>query len=335
MNKKVLVTGGAGFIGAHLVNDLIKKNYKVLIIDNLKTIGGIPYINPKSIFIKGDILNHKVLKKIENWKPQIIYHLAAQSGGESAYDNPKYDFMSNGFGTFLLSKLAKKIKVKHLIYTSSVAVYGTKKKIKKMTENTQINPDSIYGISKYTGEMFINQIFNKANTKTTIFRIFNTYGPGEDLNYLKKGMVSIYCSYVWRNKPIIVKGSLKRFRNYQYIDDVVNILIKTISNKKLNRNEVFNLTTGKVTKVRELLYLIQRTAKKKLTIVESKGTEGDSFGYDASNDYLKSKFNDVKFTSLEEGLKKYFDWIDKLPKVKNLKNYHPLLLINKIKKIKR
>ena len=100
MNKKVLVTGGAGFIGAHLVNELIKKNYKVLIIDNLKTIGGIPYINPKSIFIKGDILNHKVLKKIENWKPQIIYHLAAQSGGESAYDNPKYDFMSNGFGTF-------------------------------------------------------------------------------------------------------------------------------------------------------------------------------------------------------------------------------------------
>ena len=128
---------------------------------------------------------------------------------------------------------------------------------------------------------------------------------------------------------------MKRFRNYQYIDDVVNILIKTISNKKLNRNEVFNLTTGQVPKVRELLSLIQRTAKKKLTIVESKGTEGDSFGYDASNDYLKSKFNDVKFTSLEEGLKKYFDWIDKLPKVKNLKNYHPLLLINKIKKIKR
>lgn len=77
-------------------------------------------------------------------------------------------------------------------------------------------------------------------------------------------MVSIYCSYVWRNKPIIVKGSLKRFRNHQYIDDVVNILIKTISNKKLNKNEVFNLTTGKVTKVRELLNLIQRTAKKKI-----------------------------------------------------------------------
>ena len=71
MKKKVLVTGGAGFIGAHLVNGLIK-NYKVLNIDNLKTIGGIAYINPKSLFIKGDILNQKVLK-IENWKPEIIF----------------------------------------------------------------------------------------------------------------------------------------------------------------------------------------------------------------------------------------------------------------------
>ena len=325
MTKKILVTGGAGFIGAHLVNELIKKKNKVLFIDNLKTIGGIPYINPKGIFIKGDILDEKILKKIEIWKPEIIYHLAAQSGGESAYDNPKYDFISNGYGTFLLTKLAKKIKVKHFIYSSSVAVYGSKK-TKKMTENTDINPDSIYGISKYTGEMFIKQILGKTKIKTTIFRIFNTYGPGENLNYLKKGMVSIYCSYVWKNKPILVKGSLKRFRNYQYIDDVIKILIKTISNKRLKKNEIFNLTTGKVTQVSDLIYLILKTANKKLKIIQKKGTEGDSFGYDASNKYLISKFRNIKFTPLKKGLELYFKWTNSLPQNKNLKNYHPFFI---------
>ena len=100
--KKILVTGGAGFIGAHLVHKLLKKNFQVMVVDSLKTIGGIPFINPKSYFIKGDILDEKILSKIKKWKPQIIYHLAAQSGGESAYDDPKFDYLTNGYGTFLL-----------------------------------------------------------------------------------------------------------------------------------------------------------------------------------------------------------------------------------------
>ena len=93
---KILVTGGAGFIGAHLTNQLIKKKHKVLVVDNLTTIGGIKFIHKKCTFIKGDLLDEKTLKKIKSWKPKIIFHTAAQSAGESAYDNPKYDFLSNG-----------------------------------------------------------------------------------------------------------------------------------------------------------------------------------------------------------------------------------------------
>ena len=328
--KKILVTGGAGFIGAHLVQKLIDKRFKVMVVDSLKTIGGIPYINPKSFFVKGDILDDRVLKKIKKWKPEIIYHLAAQSGGESAYDNPKFDYLTNGYGTYLLSILAEEINVKHFIYSSSVAVYGSNAK-KKISENSKIKPDSIYGISKYVGEMFIEQILYKSNVKTLIFRIFNTYGPGENLNFLKKGMVSIYCSYVWRNKPIIVKGSLKRFRNYQYIDDVVNILAKSIFYNKLKKNEVFNLTTGKAIRVSKLIKSILKINKKPRhkVIVKKRGTAGDSFGFDASNKYIKKKFADYKFTSLNDGLNKYFKWINKVPKIKNLNNFHPLKNKNK------
>ena len=95
--KKILVTGGAGFIGSYLVNKLIKKNYDVMVVDHLKTIGGIPYIHPRCFFVKGDILMPETLAKIKKWKPEIIYHLAAQSAGESAYDNPKFDYLVNGY----------------------------------------------------------------------------------------------------------------------------------------------------------------------------------------------------------------------------------------------
>ncbi len=326
---KILVTGGAGFIGAHLVKKLIDLKHKVLVVDKLKVIGGIPFIHPKCKFLKGDILDKRTLDLIKKWKPQIIYHIAAQSGGESAYDDPKNDYLSNGYGTYLLSLLAKELKVKKFIYTSSVAVYGSNLQ-KKINEKTKINPDSIYGISKYAGEMFINQILKNTNIQTLIFRVFNTYGPGENLNYLKKGMVSIYCSYLWRNKPILVKGSLNRFRNYQYIDDIINILILSLKNKRLNKNEIINLTTGKAEKVKNLLKKILKiNNKKKYKVLETKGTPGDSFGYDASNTYLKSKFKNYTFIPLEKGLKLYFQWINKVPKIKNLKKYHPFVMTKK------
>ena len=95
-----------------------------------------------------------------------------------------------------IALLAKNINCKYFIYSSSVAVYGSNNS--KITEKSKINPDSIYGISKYAGEMFVKQILKNTDVKVRIFRIFNTFGPGENLNNLKKGMVSIYLSYLWK-----------------------------------------------------------------------------------------------------------------------------------------
>ena len=119
---------------------------------------------------------------------------------------------------------------------------------KKLLKNLK-KPDSIYGISKYAGEMFIRH-FQTQLLKN--IQVFVTYGL-ENLNYLKKGMVSIYCSYVWKKKPIIVKGSLNRFRNYQFIYDVVNILTLSLKNKQLNKNEIINLSNGEYTTVKNLI----------------------------------------------------------------------------------
>ena len=320
---KILITGGAGFIGAHLTNKLSKsKKNKILVVDLLKSKGGIPYLNPRNKFIKGDITNKNVLKKIEKWKPEIIYHLAAQSGSEGAYDNPKEDLLTNALGTYLLGNLAKKIRCKKFIYTSTVAVYGNNKKY--ISEKSDIRPDSIYGVSKYAGELFLKQLLSNTKVKTYIFRLFNTYGPGENLNNLKKGMVSIFCSYVWQNKPIIVKGSLNRFRNFTYIDDCAEILAKSLNNSKLKNFEIFNLASEKKITVKELvkkIIKVKNLEKYKVKVI--KGTLGDSFGFDAKNSYLKKRFSKVKFTNIESGLKQYFKWIDKIPKKVNLKKHHP------------
>jgi len=325
--KKILVTGGAGFIGAHLVQGLINLKHKVMVVDNLKTIGGITYINPNCLFVKGNILEGRTLKKIEKWRPNIIFHLAAQSGGESAYDDPKNDYLTNGYGTYLISLLSKKIKVELFVYTSSVAVYGSSKN--KIYEKSKINPDSIYGISKFVGEMFIRQILYPTDVKTVIFRVFNTFGPGENLNFLKKGMVSIYSSYLWKNKPLLIKGSLNRFRNFNYIDDCVNILLKTINNKNLKKNEIVNLTSSKLIKIKDLIKILLNINKKKnyKIIVKSK-TKGDSFGYNGSNLYLKKKFNNYNFMTLKQSVIKYFEWIKKIPISSNLKKYHPFKKID-------
>lgn len=321
--SKILVTGGVGFIGAYLVKKLLEKKHKILIFDNLSTIGGIKYLNKRCKFIKGNLENPKDVKKISKWKPEIIFHLAAQSAGESAYSNPKNDYLSNGFGTYNLCVLAKKINIKHFIYTSSVAVYGSNSN-KKINEKTLIKPDSIYGVSKYVGEMFINQELKKTKTKTTILRVFNTYGPGEDLNFLKKGMVSIYSSYIWRNKPIIVKGSLNRIRDITYIDDVVNILYQTIHNKNLKKNEVINLSSSNCLTVKKLIDQIILASKKKyVKIIVTKGTPGDSKIFHSCNRKLLKLYPGFKFTTMNEGLKKYFEWINNLPVVNNLDNYHP------------
>jgi len=319
---RILITGGTGFIGAHLTDKLISKKHKVLVVDNLKSLGGIHYVNKRGKFIKGDIKKNSVIKKIKKWRPDIIYHLAAQSAGESAYDDPQSDLLNNAYGTYLLAELARSIKVKLFIYASTVAVYGSNENL--ISENTKIQPDSIYGVSKFTGEMYIRQLLEKSSTKYIIFRIFNTYGPGENLNFLKKGIVSIYSSYVWRHKPIVVKGSLYRFRDLTYIEDCINILVKAVA-FKLKKNEIFNLSSGKTYLVKKIIKTILKVNNlKRYKILVKKGTLGDSFGFHTSNEKLKRVFKYRRFFSLEEGLRKYFKWINSLPKNKIIKNHHPL-----------
>ena len=324
--KTILITGGAGFIGAYLAERLMK-DYHVVIVDNLKTIGGIAYANSKADFFHCDICDKSTYEKLDKYEFEAIYHLAAQSAGESAYDDPKYDILSNSYGTWMMANYCKEKSIKRFIYTSTVAVYGSEGN-EGFEESSPIKPDSIYGVSKYSGELFIKQLLNGTKTKYTMFRIFNGYGPGENLNYRKKGMVSIYASYIWRNEPILVKGSVNRFRDYTYIEDVIDILYAALHHEK-SYNSIYNLSTGVKIIVKDLLKAMIKASGKSedYEIIKGSSTPGDSFGTHAVIDKLMKDFNWSPKFSIEQGLERYFQWINNVPVVDDLSPWHPLKMV--------
>lgn len=323
--KNVLVTGGAGFIGSYLVDKLIKLNANVIIVDKLLGYGAIPYIHPKATFINANICDIFLYSKLKDLNIDTVYHLAAQSAGETSYDDPKFDILTNSYGTYLIAQFCKDNDVKRLIYTSTVAVYGNNAS-GLIDEKSNINPDSIYGVSKYSGELFIRQILSNSNTQFTIFRLSNTYGLGENLNFQKKGMVSIYIGYIWKKKPISVKGSLERYRDFTFVTDTVDALI-SCHKKSISYGEIYNLSSGVKTHIKDLLnsILIAFNLPKDYKIKQLPGTPGDSFGFHPNSDKIKKHLNWSPKIELNVGLKKYYKWVKSIPIVSKLDPFHPFL----------
>jgi len=325
---KILVTGGAGFVGSQVVQKLLDDNREVVILDHLKTKkGGLGYVNPNAELVKKDITDSSFYKDLDNHKFDGIYHLAAQACGEDSYSNPNgEDLMINSHGTWLVANYCKTRDINRLIYTSTNAVYGHACK-DIVDEKSDIEPASIYGVSKYAGELFIKQLLRDSQTNYTIFRLTNIYGPGENLNYQKKGLVSILCSFPWKKEPVNFRGSLERYRDLLYINDAVEALVKSYDSEK-TFNEVYILSSGEKTYFKDLLSKVLHHSGNDddYPITFSEGTPGDMFGFHADISKIKRDLDWEPKTSVDEGLRKYFDWINKVPVTEDISPYHPFLV---------
>ena len=193
-------------------------------------------------YLKIDISKKDNLKKIPKRKYFAVYHLAAQSSGPLSGKNIDDDFNRNVLATFNLLEWCSNSDVNKFIFTSSMSTYGAPKKI-VVSEKVDLNPLSFYGMSKKVCEEYVN-FYKRKGLNIVIFRLFSVYGPGQDLNNKMQGMLSIYLSYILENKPIIVKGNLKRIRDFVFIEDVVKILSTSIKNKKFD-GKTINIGTGK------------------------------------------------------------------------------------------
>lgn len=305
--KEVIITGGAGFIGSRIAKRMVEEGYRVWVIDNLST-GSEASIPAGAEFIKVDISDARSYGKMPREKVDAVLHLAAQSSGEVSDEKPVLDLMSNSLGTLLILSWCIENNVSRFLHASSMGVYG-EPKVLPVSEEHICQPISCYGVSKLTAENYI-RIFARKGMKFTIFRIFSTYGVGQDFCNLRQGMVSIYMYFLLRNEPIIVKGSLERFRDFIYIDDMVETWVKAINEEK-TFGKTYNLGSGRKTTVLELNDEEIRAFgydPDTYPINCTEPTPNDQFGLFADITRIKTDLNWVPKVSLKEGLLKMVKW---------------------------
>ena len=298
---KLLITGIAGFIGSKVAMGALQQGFQVVGVDDLSQ-GVLANIPKEAEFIKLDLTKPEYMNSLPK-DIDIILHLAGQSSGEISFDNPVIDLNKNVVTTLNLIKYGIEISAKKIIYASSMSVYGTTIDA-PISENHHCAPLSCYGIGKLAAEHYL-EIY-KDKLPFVAFRMFNVYGPGQDMANLRQGMVSIYLAHILKDKNVPVKGSLSRFRDFIYIDDVVDVWLQSIKNDKVH-NQAFNLGTGVRTTVLELLSKFQNIIPG-FVWRELKTTPGDQFGIYAGRLKLNSFFNVDNFVTLDKGLEVFTAW---------------------------
>ena len=252
--SRCLVTGGAGFIGSTLAKRLLSRGDDVTILDNLSA-GKVTNIPDGAEFIHGDLSSITAFDKMDGRGFDAVFHLGSQASGELSYEQPMADFETNARGTLLLLQWCRRSEIERIIFSSSRVVYADS--VGPIPENYPTKPQSYYGAAKLAGEAYMN-LYHRIGGKPTIFRFFNVYGPRQNLENLKQGMASIYLVYIFRGEPVLVKGSLDRYRDFVYVDDVANALIAALENTTVSSGQTYNIGTGKKTTVRELISIMLR-----------------------------------------------------------------------------
>ena len=299
--ETILVTGVAGFIGAHLARRLSEEGFQVIGIDDLSS--GNQDMIPTSIeFIKLDLSGKKIESKLPN-EVQKIVHLAGQSSGEISFDNPVIDLKKNTVSTLNLLNFARRVNIERFVYASSMSVYGDTPNL-PVDENELCLPTSCYGVGKLASEGYLRLFSDEV--PYVALRLFNVYGPNQDLDNLRQGMISIYLSQALKTKRVVVKGSLDRFRDFIYIDDVIDGILLAI-NEENAKNDIFNLGTGELTTVKEVLNILDDVFGN-LEIISSDPTPGDQFGIYADISKIKTKLGFIPEISFESGLKSLINW---------------------------
>lgn len=245
---KILVTGGAGFIGSNIVDELIEKKHKVVIVDNLAT-GNIKNVNKKAKFYKVSVCDKKKIDEIfKKEKIDIVIHHAAQLDVRKSVADPCFDADVNIKGALNILEACKNTKVKKIIFASSGGTIYGECGTKAPDEKAFANPLSPYGVAKLSVEHYIKAYSELYGLKYTILRYANVYGPRQDTNG-EAGVVAIFIGRMAKNKEFFIFGDGKQLRDYVYVKDVVSANIKSLTK---GNNEIINIGTNKTTSVTKL-----------------------------------------------------------------------------------
>lgn len=294
MNKKILITGGSGFIGSHVVDYFVDNGHEVIVVDNEISINS-GYKNKNAIYLKFDINSEKLEELFENYNFEVCVHLAAQASVSVSIKNPIYDATVNILGTIHLLELCKKYNCK-FIAASSAAVYGNPKYL-PIDEMHNTAPLSQYGLSKLTMEKYIKI----SGIPYVICRFSNVYGERQNSSG-EAGVVSIFNDAMIKNENIYIDGDGEQSRDFIYVKDVAKIIYKLFKNKV--ENKILNISTNKAYTINDLFEIMAKIHNYKKSPIYRDSRIGDIKNSILDNSQLRQLIDGEVFMSLEGGLQK-------------------------------
>ena len=298
---RILVTGGTGFIGYHLVLKLIELAHRVIVLsrNTPKDIEG--FNSSNVVFIRGDINNTEDIKRLEKYNINVIFHLASSANIPKSVEEPEADLFSNALGTFRMLEFAKNNNIRKFIYTSTVSIFDKNNDL-PISENARIKVSSPFGASKLTGESYCYAFYRTYGLDTNVIRLFNVFGPGMRVSNHKNFIYDMIQKLLDNPKRIEVLGDGSQIRDYLYINDVIDGLL--IIAEKGVPGEDYNLGSGIPVKILDLLNRIANLMNIKNYKINLTGQSwaGDIKKWYADINKAKSLGFRVK-TDLEDGLK--------------------------------
>ncbi len=309
-NSLYLVTGGAGFIGSHIVEYLISGGYAVRVLDNFTTgkRENLFSVIDRIELIEGDIRDYETLMRALDGV-NCIFHQAAVTSVSRSWDDPIYTFDVNSMGTLKLIIAASKSGVKKIIYASSSSVYGDTPILPK-NEDMQPKPISPYALSKLMGEQKLGLFAESAGINVIVLRYFNVYGPKQDESSPYSAVIPKFIDAILRKKPPVIYGDGEQTRDFTYVDDVVKANILAMECKQ-DGCFVMNIGTGISTSINELFKKICEITGNYVIPDFKPPREGDVRHSMASIERAEKIIGYKPETSLEEGLRETIEYFKK------------------------
>lgn len=299
---RALVTGGAGFMGSHLVDWLVDEGHEVLVIDNLSR-GKEEYVNKKAHFIRADL---RQMRKWDVGKVDIIYHLAAHAAEGQSVFTPKFTFDVNVGGFLNLFTEAINQRVETFVFTSSMAVFGNQPEL-PMRESQPRQPEDPYGVTKAAIERLLEIYSQVYNYNYVIIRPHNVYGPRQSLSNPYRNVIGIWMNRIMQGKPPIIYGDGQQTRAFTYIDDCTPYLAKAAFTKKVY-GEIINIGSEDVVSINEACRLVLEKMDSDLKPIYRPARPLEVKHAYCSSEKARRILGYHTSTNLERGIEKMAEW---------------------------
>lgn len=301
---KVLVTGGAGFIGSHVVDTLISAGYEVVVVDDLST-GRLSNLNPAATFYQVDIRSPQLAEVFEKERPDYVDHHAAQMDVRRSIADPLFDAEVNVIGSINLIECCRRYDVKRLVYISTGgAVYGEPEYL-PCDEAHPVNPICPYGASKHTVEHYLFMYSQNYGLDYVVLRYPNVYGPRQD-PHGEAGVVAIFTGQMLAGGQVVINGDGEQQRDFVFVEDCARANLMAMTNQ--NANQIFNLGYGRGTTVNEIFATLKRITGYQLPAVHGPAKVGETRQIYLDATRAQKDLGWQPTVDLEEGLQQTVDY---------------------------